>query len=1321
METAVMKHRAFRYLRTAALLAAIVALTAPARAAETDIAPAPLGTAPSASVLPNLMFTLDDSGSMGFTWMPDNLRGTKTCKGYLFDSNETGRILTSCLVFPDAGHWSWDWSNDTTPSTQDGDRNDPQQPWPAGPPQYAAQSNTVYYNPQVTYTPGKDANGNDLPSMDSATTSGWTKVLINPYVTSNTVDLNSEWPDPVFCKNAFDNPTSSNCRRNGFKDASNYLSGGPVWYASGPFRYSNAKDKTDGTYGWPNNTQSNDYRWIRIRFGPPHYYTMQPREYCTDANLTSCQLRTSPGGQYVFPALVRYCQNESMANADGQQSGNSGGKPRCQAKRDDNHQWMRYGNFYRVDIVSSVSTFVDRPNRTDCAAAPNCTYAEEMTNFANWFAYYHTRMQTMKTAAGRAFSVMDDRFRVGFLTINGSDSNEYLKIDKFTPTHKTAWYDTFYKQNPSGGTPLREALSRVGRHYAGVTSGINSFMPDDPIQYSCQQNYTILTTDGYWNNNAGQDINGNSIGDQDNVDAGFSTRAAGAFDGNLGGTAGNNPGSADTLADVAMYYYKSDLRPSGPVEKNDVPTTPKDTAAHQHMVTFTLGLGLDGLMDYRPDYETALTGDFAKIKSGDPSGCSWTSGKCNWPQAERDSPSALDDLWHAAVNGRGKYFSAKDPGTLQTGLTEALAAIQIVTGAAASSATSTPNITPTDNYIFSSTYRTGKWDGEVVAEKIDTITGDVIPGIAWSAGSQLNARVSTNSDTRKIYTFTTVTSNRRVDFLYDSLSSAHQAVFDNKCSALPQCALMSPTDQARVNDGENLVDWLRGQSGNSDIFRARENVLGDTVNSKPAFVGKPILQYADAVTPDYNSFKTANASRQGVLYIAANDGMLHAFNGDTGQELWAWAPRMIRPELYKLAVSNYDTQHRYFVDGSPQVMDVFFKSQNKWKTVLVSGLKAGGRGFFALDITDPLDPKGLWEVCADPTGKLECGDAGDKDDNIGFSFGDPIITKWAKDPDKWVAIVSSGYNNVSPGDGKGYIWVLDIETGKILDKKDTNVGDTTTPSGLAYLTGFAKNFAVDNTATFVYGGDLEGNVWRLDMNNMDMKRIARLFDDSSPAKPQSVTTRVDVTQFDAGFRAIYVGTGRLLGTSDLQDPATLSPPENRAYQQTVYGFKDTGSDLGNVRLPAAKLVEQTITVVDANTRTISNNAVDWSTQNGWYVDLNPANQSPGERVTVDPQLVRGVLLVATNEPKSEPCSAGGVSWTYQFDYRSGSYVASATAQTVGTKLSQALVAGVVVYRLPSGQLKYSAIDVTGKKVVGGVAPGAGGSIGKRVSWRELVL
>ena len=142
-------------------------------------------------------------------------------------------------------------------------------------------------------------------------------------------------------------------------------------------------------------------------------------------------------------------------------------------------------------------------------------------------------------------------------------------------------------------------------------------------------------------------------------------------------------------------------------------------------------------------------------------------------------------------------------------------------------------------------------------------------------------------------------------------------------------------------------------------------------------------------------------------------------------------------------------------------------------------------------------------------------------------------------------------------------------------------------------------------------------------------------------------------------------------------------------------------------------------LIDANTRTISNNTVSWSTQNGWWVDLNPSNASPGERVNIDPQLVRGVLLVAANEPNDEACSSGGNSFFYQFDYRSGSYLASSPGAVVGIKLGSALAAGFVVYRLPSGQLKYTGIDITGQKQTGGVLPGAAGSLGRRATWREL--
>ena len=1249
----------------AAILGSTPALT---HASQTDLAQAPLGTAPTVTVLPNLMFILDNSTSMRSDHMPGELNDSTSCKACSTSPCNVGS--TACTR--------------------------------GMPPYYAAPPNANYYNPQITWKPGVNSLGVSLGNANI------NEPLDNIYLDSSTKKTNftTTYREIYWCTTSSpstaDLTNTSVCRRNGVAPMNN-----PFVYKATTVAKPNTPLADDVTGGLPTPLFKNP---VTKDTHNPFYYEITPREFCEDIELTKCNLQASPSGKNIVPAPVRWCRDPGANKGAADVGAVSGGNPPdCQAKVTSTYKYLRLGNIKRTDIVSSTPTYGSRPNRSDCAAAPNCTYAEEIQNFANWYQYYRTRALLMKTVGGQVFTGLDEHYRVGFVAINVPDSNYYLKIDAFTPAHKVLWYDKFYKSDHISGTPLRQSLAQVGRHFAGRNDGINAVMPDDPVQYSCQQNFALLTSDGYWNSEGGQKIDGSPMDNQDNVDSGLSTRTVGAYDGNLSG-------ASDTLADTAMYYYKTDLRPT---MQNNVPTTAKDSATHQHMVTFTLGLGLDGLMTYRPDYETASIGDFAKIKAGNPSGCSWTTGKCDWPVPSSGGPTTLDDMWHAAVNGRGFYFSAQSPDSLKSGLAGALSAIQVVSGTAASSATSTPNITPTDNFIYSSTYRTMKWDGEVVAEKIDFVSGEVLPGVVWSAGDQLDTRVSASSDTRTIYTFSTIAMfpDKVKPFTWGNLSAAQQDFFNNKCTEWSQCPTLSVVQRIDANNGDNLLKWLRGQTGfEGTLFRDREHVLGDTVNAKPAFVGPPNLQYGDATVPSYGNFKTANASRQKVLYIAANDGMLHALNADTGQEMWAYVPRMLLPELYKLATFNYDIKHRYFVDGSPTTMDVFFENANAWKTILVGGLNSGGRGYYALDITDPNSPKGLWEVCADPSGTLQCID---KDDNIGFTHGEPIITKWAK-TGQWVVIVSSGYNNVSPGDGKGYIYVIDAETGKILDKKDTGVGDTTTPSGLAKLSGFATNFMVDNTTTLVYGGDLLGNVWRFDMTGgISVERLGQLFDGSTPPKPQSVTTRPEVTKFDAGFNVVYVSTGRMLGGTDLQDPATLVPPEDRAYQQTVYGFKDTGTDLGNLRAAGAKLVQQTLSVIDETFRTVSNNAVDWSTQNGWFVDLNPSNDSPGERVNIDSMLVKGVLIVISNEPNSEPCTSGGENRAYQFDYKSGSYVASAPGQVVGTKLGSALAAGFVVYRLPSGQLKFTEIDVNRQKHTQGVNPGSGGTVGSRVSWREL--
>lgn len=946
--------------------------------------------------------------------------------------------------------------------------------------------------------------------------------------------------------------------------------------------------------------------------------------------------------------------------------------------------------FSRTDIVPGM-TYPRAGSRSDCITDSGyCTYEEEMTNYANWYAYYRTRMQTMKTAAGQAFLSLSSDYRVGFTTIyntsfSGNNASN-VTIGDFTSAQRQTWYNTFYAQSPGGGTPLRTALDRIGRLYSGTLPGAI-----DPIQYSCQQNYTIMTTDGYWNDSF------SGVGNQDNVEdpLKFCTRANGCYDGNIG--------ASNTLADVALNYYWRDLRTGNcnsgqggaDVCANNVPTTAKDPNPAQHMTTFTLGLGVDGAMKFREDYATATAGDFYKIRTGATT-CAWTApgATCNWPLPVADTETAVDDLWHAAVNGHGTYFSAKDPAALSNGLTSALNSLMVAVGAAAASATSSPNITPQENDIFSSTFETVKWDGQLIDQKIDTATGEIIPAHVWEAQALLDARVGDSSDTRTIYTFDTTNSTLK-GFSWASMTAAEQNFFSNKCigaSQLSQCIVLDAAQQALANDGQKMVNFLRGQQEMevAGIYRSRDHVLGDIADSRPAYVRSPQRNYGDS---GYGAYKANQAARQAMVYVGANDGMLHAFNGTTGQESWAYVPRMILPNLYKLAGANYSTNHQFYVDGSPEAGDVYIGGQ--WRTMIVGGLNMGGRGYYALDVTNPASPIAMWEICSDSS---MCSIS---DPDIGFTYGNPVITKRPSDG-KWVVLVTSGYNNVgSSGDGKGYLYVLDAASGTVLNKIGTGVGSTSTPSGLAKITGRADNAQTDNTATTVFGGDVLGNLWRFDMTTNSVINLGTVTDYQGAAQP--ITTSPDVGVCN-GTPMVFVGTGQYLGLSDL----------TTTQRQTIYGIKDSTTTLGTIR--SNNMVQQNFTPVPGG-YTISGNAVNLAARNGWFADLD---QNLGERINLDPQLVLGTLVVTSNQPTAiTACSTGGNSYLYQLDYCTGSYLPSVSGQIAGQRLFSSIAVGMVVIRLPGGNFRGIATSSTGAPAS---LPITAGGLGKprRVSWREFV-
>jgi type IV pilus assembly protein PilY1 len=928
-------------------------------------------------------------------------------------------------------------------------------------------------------------------------------------------------------------------------------------------------------------------------------------------------------------------------------------------------------------------------------------------NFANWYSYYRLRILTMKTSAGRAFANVNPAYRVGFHAISEDNprigSARFLKLEAFTGTHKSDWYGKLYGAGCKSGTcttPLRGALSKAGQLYAGrVLTGA-----DDPVQYSCQQNFAILTTDGYWNTSdesrsygPKREDNETNVGDQDGV--------AGTVRPYL--ETGKYPNS---LADIAMYYYKTDLRGTGSiggttddgrridVSQNNVPTAGADIATWQHMTTFTLGLGVSGTLGYAENYLAGGSADYNAI----------LQGTKNWPDPQTGSSSSqvtarIDDLWHAAVNGRGQYLSAATPDSLVSALTKALTAISVSNASAAAAATSNLEPVAGDNFAYVAQFTSALWYGDLQAREIDLGTGTLATAASWSARSMLQSRIGATSDRRTIYTFSAAGAKKRRSFDEANLTAEIAAGYfradgSNPNGALLQYATWSSAQQTAAT-AASMIGFLRGQTGFEDetgnsvrLYRDRTYALGDIVNAAPVYVKKPPFKYTDT---GYADFVNRQRNREGTVYVGANDGMLHAIDAATGAERWAYVPAAVIPTLYKLADSGYANNHRAYVDGPITVGDVYDGSD--WRTVLVGGLGRGGRAYYAIDVTDPADPLVLWEF----------GTAQDAD--MGFSYGNPLLTKRESDG-RWIVAFASGYNNTL-GDSKGRLFVLDAVSGALLQEIITDPAETNPDlSGIARVVNWVPDTLTNNSTQDVYGGDLAGNLWRFDLSAATSQRLART---SATAGAQPITVKPEVGQIrdSAGTyqRVVYFGTGRYLGNGDL---ATTALPSRTA--QALYAVKDTGRDVG-VLSGSDSMIAQTLDT-SATPRRIPNPvAVDWATHDGWYVTL-PA----GERVNLDPKLQLGTLVTVANQPGEDGCEIGGKSWMYALDYKTGDAVVTQEDGSVGFLVGSALATGLTLVRLPNGKVIaiVTQADTTVKPMSVPVTPGAGAAV-RRVGWREL--
>lgn len=973
--------------------------------------------------------------------------------------------------------------------------------------------------------------------------------------------------------------------------------------------------------------------------------------------------------------------------------------------------------YKRFDIISSNTAFPQpkAATRTDCGAA-TCTYQQEIQNFANWFTYYRTRIQTAKSSLGLAFSVLDSKSRVGFATINDNSSrgNDNLSAANFVPlatfnsAQMSTWYSKVYAISPAGSTPLIQALDRAGQYFqTGTMPGAKTNTPrTTTVPLSCTPNYTILSTDGYWNvTTAVAPLTGDTTvpklpanvyvdpitGATVNDPVAGAPLVAGKnfplpfYDGGLNG---NN----QTLADVAMNYWIKDLSPSS---AGKVASNAADPATWQHMVTYTIGLGAEGTLTSPP------------------------TGSVNWPApGVGDNGAAIDDLWHAALNGHGQYFNTKDPAKLQVALGSILNDIISRSGAAASVAVSNPNVKSGDNSAFASSFNSGAWFGDLQAFPINLTTGLLGATPLWSAQSLLDSKAF---GTRYIGTFD---GGVGVAFSTTGLSAATLSRFN------------SPGTPPGPSDNAAVINYLRGDrsgegngSNSAQPYRTRTHVLGDVVDAEPTYVSAPRSSYTDA---GYSTFKGGTAaSRIKVVYQGANDGMLHAFDAGTGNELWAYVPGALINAPLSAAYPSTSSlvgltqqslfQHRFYVDGTPTATDVDLSNtaanqptppSPNWATVLVGGLAKGGRGYYALNVTDPsaasdaaVGAKVMWEFPNASTSATISN-------NIGYTYGTPLNVKTKATG--WVTLVTSGYNNGSDtgGDGKGHLYVLNTATGAVIADLSTGVGTSANPSGLAKISAFLANPGVDDTADYVYGGDLLGNVWRFDLSNAlvsnwNVKRLATLVDKTGVAQPITGSPELGVVN---GKRMVYVGTGEYLGTTDI--PGATGANASATQQQSIYGLLDDQSATPTITPLRTQLVGQTATASGTNIN-VTTNPVNLATKRGWVLDF--ATSPVGERSYTSPVLFQGVLTFTTNIPSSDPCVPGGSSNLYFLNYSNGGSVPNLSSRFVGNVLASR----VQPEGLPDGSVKILVRTSDGKTSVYSVTVPSSTSP-TRIMWREII-
>jgi type IV pilus assembly protein PilY1 len=656
------------------------------------------------------------------------------------------------------------------------------------------------------------------------------------------------------------------------------------------------------------------------------------------------------------------------------------------------------------------------------------------------------------------------------------------------------------------------------------------------------------------------------------------------------------------------------------------------------------------------------------------------------------SSTQLDTI--AAAGGSGTAYNADDTATLNTAFSAIFSDIIAKTAAASAVALNSQSVAA-NAHVFQAKFSSGDWSGQLLDYTL-AATGKLTTPAGWDAGQKINTQAPTS---RVIITSkpSLTTTAKGIPFRWPAAVATPTAT---ELDVSQTTALNTNSSGVLDSKGSARLEYLRGAADNEGTsglqFRRRPtSKLGDIVNSAPHYVGVPSATYNAS---GYSTFRSAKASRTKMVYVGANDGMLHGFEAATGLEKIAYVPTGVYSNLSRLTDVNYS--HRYFVDGSPSSGDVYYNDD--WHTVLVGSMGVGARGIFALDVTNPAN---FTEAKASTLVNFEFTQSNDTD--IGYIPGPVSIVKMNNG--RWAALFGNGYN--SGGSGESALFIVDIETGELIKKIKTGAGSSGTPNALA--TPLAIDSDNNTTVDVVYAGDLLGNVWRFDLsssNKSQWKVDYKLYQASQP-----ITSGMDAGEHPKGGYMVYFGTGKYLEPTDVS-----STPSN-----TMYGIWDKGATV------TGALQQQVFTdiadIAGNGYRTATANTIDWTTKFGWYANF-PTN---GERVVSDPVLRGGRVIFTSIIPSAVECSPGGVSWLNEVDWLSGGRLSTPPFDTnldgkvdsndtlAEARKLNSVASAPAIQRAPTGKnLELKFLNESSGEIAQ-VTESANPTSARRLSWRQI--